>query len=170
VLVAAIEGVLSEVQAHAAIFNNAVGERLALSPSEIETLAMIERHGVLSAGEIARRTGFTTVTHLIDRLLDDGWVTRREDPQDRRRVLVELTAAGRRRLAPFYGPTAGIAGGVLASYADKELERILEFLERMRESGMAQTERVRAMPTSKPRRQVEIGTRVLGQKIRVRIR
>lgn len=60
-------------------------------------LRAIDDTSVLSQGEIARRMGVdrTTMVALIDDLQDKRLVERRQDPQDRRRNVVELTAAGR---------------------------------------------------------------------------
>ncbi len=167
-----IQGAMAEVQGQGAIFGNAVAERLGLSSTELETLGVLDVQGPLPAGAVARRTGLTTgaVTRMIDRLAAQGWVARREDPDDRRRVLVELTASGRRRSAPFYGPMARAAGEVLASYREKELELFLGLLERMRAVGQTQTERVTALPDrGAARRKVDLKARVLGQRTRVRM-
>jgi DNA-binding MarR family transcriptional regulator len=43
---------------------------------------------------LGRSTGGMTLT--IDRLEADGWITRSQDPADRRRVIVALTEAGLR--------------------------------------------------------------------------
>ena len=169
-LLGAINKALMDVQGQGTIFSNVVGERLGLSSTEIETLGVLAE-GPLPAGEIARRTALTTgaVTRLVDRLVADGWVVRRGDPSDRRRVLVEQTAAARKRAAPLFSPMAHGAGEVLATYSDRELQLILRFLQRMLELGVAQTERVLAMPEERRHRRVDIRARVLGQKIRVRI-
>jgi DNA-binding MarR family transcriptional regulator len=42
---------------------------------------------------LGRTTGGMTLT--LDRLVAAGWVVRRPDPRDRRRIIVELTAVGR---------------------------------------------------------------------------
>jgi DNA-binding MarR family transcriptional regulator len=51
----------------------------------------------VSQAELARGLGVdrTTMVALIDELERRGWVERRTDPADRRRNVVELTAAGR---------------------------------------------------------------------------
>ena len=46
---------------------------------------------------LGRTTGGMTLT--LDRLAATGWVERRPDPRDRRRIIVELTAAGRAKAA-----------------------------------------------------------------------
>ena len=54
----------------------------------------------LSPSELAKRTGVTrgTMTQFIDAIERDGFVTRVEDPKDRRGMLVELTEKGEERL------------------------------------------------------------------------
>jgi len=60
----------------------------------IETLAAT---GPLRLGELGRRLGITpsTLTRNLERLLENGLVERRSDPEDARAGLVELTPAGR---------------------------------------------------------------------------
>lgn len=57
--------------------------------------------GPVTLGRLASALGCTrgNVTGLADRLIDQGLVQRRQDADDRRVAYVELTAAGRARLA-----------------------------------------------------------------------
>ena len=73
----------------------------ALAPSgisgrEAAVLREIDTPQPLSQGEIARLMGIdrTTMVALIDDLQDRGLVRRRQDPDDRRKNVVELTDAG----------------------------------------------------------------------------
>lgn len=52
--------------------------------------------GGLSAGELARRVSLSqgTVTDILNRLEQRGWIKRIRDTRDRRRVRIEPTAAG----------------------------------------------------------------------------
>ncbi|OLC82106.1 MAG: hypothetical protein AUH72_07780 [Acidobacteria bacterium 13_1_40CM_4_65_8] len=170
-LLSSIERAMTEAQGQGTIFGNAVAERLGLSSTELETLGLLQVRGPLSAGAISRSTGLTTgaVTRMVDRLVSTGWVTRRENPQDRRGVLIELTSGARKKSAPFYGPMARATREVLASYSEKELELMLGLLTRLRDVGIAETERIMAMPERvSGTRKVNIKARVLGQKIRIR--
>jgi DNA-binding MarR family transcriptional regulator len=70
-----------------------------LEPWEFDVLAALRRQGPpyeLSPGALLRTTLVTsgTMTNRIDRLEQAGLVRRRPDPQDKRGVLVTLTAAG----------------------------------------------------------------------------
>ena len=58
------------------------------------------RERAMRSGDLAQRCAMTApaLTELVDSLRREGFVRRLEDPGDRRVVLVELTAQGRREL------------------------------------------------------------------------
>jgi len=74
-----------------------------LEPWEFDVLSALRRQGPpyqLTPGALLRATLVTsgTMTNRIDRLADARLVRRLPDPQDRRGVLVTLTAAGQERV------------------------------------------------------------------------
>jgi DNA-binding MarR family transcriptional regulator len=71
-----------------------------VSGREAAVLRAIDDPAPLSQGEVARRMGIdrTTMVALIDELQQKGLVQRRQDHDDRRKNVVELTAAGRHTL------------------------------------------------------------------------
>jgi DNA-binding MarR family transcriptional regulator len=74
-----------------------------LQPWEFDVLAALRRQGLpyeLSPGALLHTTLVTsgTMTNRIDRLEQAGLVRRRADPEDKRGVLVTLTAAGQARV------------------------------------------------------------------------
>jgi len=72
-----------------------------------------------------------SVTTMVDGVEAAGFVARRPDPDDRRSVLVELTAAGRRlqqRLSQARQNSAQVVFGKLAPAERAELLRLLEVL------------------------------------------
>ena len=71
-----------------------------IEPHEFDVLAALRRAGPpyqLSPGQLTRETLVTsgTMTNRVDRLAARGLVSREERPEDRRGVLVRLTAAGK---------------------------------------------------------------------------
>jgi DNA-binding MarR family transcriptional regulator len=68
----------------------------AITVPDYLVLASIRR-GSSSPVELCHVLGRTTggMSLTLDRLAAAGWVDRRPDPRDRRRIIVELTAAGR---------------------------------------------------------------------------
>lgn len=81
-------------------------EPLGLSTQEFWTLVAIAEHASASQAELAARQHVdeATTCRVVKRLGDAGLLTAVRDPQDRRRVRLELTAQGAalgRRLVPL---------------------------------------------------------------------
>jgi DNA-binding MarR family transcriptional regulator len=96
---------------------------------------ILEQHGRMSAGELARHSGLTTgaVTAVIDRLERMGYVRRVADPADRRRVLVELTQRILKRIEELMGPLGDQGFPLVDRYSDEQLELLVEFTRAGRE-------------------------------------
>jgi DNA-binding MarR family transcriptional regulator len=114
------------------LFHAAVADQLGLNPTDHKVMSILERSGPLSAGQIAQRTGLATasVTALLDRLETRGFVRRRSDPADRRRVIVEATEVGVARFAPYFASRRDSLSRLYADYTVDELAVILDFLQR----------------------------------------
>ena len=69
---------------------------LDLSTAQLKTLVTLYDAGALPIGQIAETLGIgqPTASHLVDRLVQAGFVVRTEDPVDRRRTLAELSSQG----------------------------------------------------------------------------
>ena len=67
-----------------------------LTMPQLKVLVTLNELGAVPGQELARRTGaaLPTLTGIVDRLLTQGLVRRREDPGDRRVRLTELTPKG----------------------------------------------------------------------------
>ena len=105
-------------------------ERIGINATDLNCLNLLALSGHLTAGELARRTGLTTasITGVLDRLEDAGFVRRQRDAQDRRRVLVYLDATrGLRDVAPVFAPLVQARRAVAAEYTDEQLSLILDF-------------------------------------------
>ncbi|MEP6855189.1 MAG: MarR family winged helix-turn-helix transcriptional regulator [Pedococcus sp.] len=66
--------------------------------TQFRVLVVLRGHGETRLNRLADRLGVTPSTALrtVDRLIASDLVTRRENAQDRREVVIELTARGRR--------------------------------------------------------------------------
>jgi len=71
-----------------------------MTTSQLVALQILNAHGEMTARQIAESMHLkqATVTSLLDRLQERGWITRRRGEQDRRRVHVQLSPEGRRQL------------------------------------------------------------------------
>jgi DNA-binding MarR family transcriptional regulator len=63
---------------------------------QFRTLVALESHGVTNLNRLARvlDVNASSAVRMIDRLLAAGLVTRKENPRNRRQVLLEVTPAG----------------------------------------------------------------------------
>lgn len=72
-------------------------QRFQLSAPEWRILAVLGRYGAMTANSVVERTAMdkVRVSRAVARLLGSGRITRQADPVDRRRAILDLTAAGR---------------------------------------------------------------------------
>jgi DNA-binding MarR family transcriptional regulator len=114
------------------LFHSTVARLLALHPSDEKAMSILERLGPMTAGQLARHTGLAapSVTDLLDRLERKGWVRRRRDPADGRRVLVAPVARRVAAARPLFTATRRSLARLWTRYADQELAVIADFLAR----------------------------------------
>jgi DNA-binding MarR family transcriptional regulator len=113
------------------MFHTAVAARQGLSATEEKALDLLERHGPLTAGELARHSGLApaSVTGLINRLERKGFARRVPNPNDRRSVLVEIDRDQiYASMAPLFADWVRSLQEMYAGYTDQQLELILNFL------------------------------------------
>ena len=129
-LIARIGAAISRWQDATTKFDEEVGERLDLSASERQCLALLAQ-GARPARDIAEATHLTraAVTTLVDRLQDRGLVRRAADKKDRRQVLVSMTPKAERLTSQYYGPIVAKGTRFLAGFSRSQLATILEFVE-----------------------------------------
>jgi DNA-binding MarR family transcriptional regulator len=72
-----------------------------LSATHLAALATLERHGPLPLGELAalEKVAPPSMTRVVTRLADAGFVDREGRPGDRRQVVITITAPGSALLA-----------------------------------------------------------------------
>lgn len=71
-------------------------QRFRLSAPEWRTMAVLGRYGAMTANSVVERTAMdkVRVSRAVARLLGAGHITRRADPDDRRRAILDLTPSG----------------------------------------------------------------------------
>lgn len=108
--------------------DDAACRALGINRTDGRCLDVIDREGPVPAGRLAEASGLTTaaVTAVIDRLEKAGYARRTADPDDRRRVLVELTPLARERVDVIWGPFA-MFREALRRYSVEQLELLRDF-------------------------------------------
>jgi DNA-binding MarR family transcriptional regulator len=97
-------------------------------------LTVLERHANLSAAQLARNSFVTaqTMTEMIVMLEDRGLIERHRDQSDGRRLLVELTGAGRRLLEHYRGEVSALEAEMLAGVSPARAAELREVLQACR--------------------------------------
>src|SRR3954467_12569459 len=87
-----------------ALLNHQVGARLKMRDVDFDCLNLLNRHGPLGPGALAKLAGLhpATMTGVLDRLERAGWATRDRDPADRRAVVVRAAPERGREIFELY--------------------------------------------------------------------
>ncbi len=125
----------------------AVADYLGINRTDSRCLEIIERLGNVTAGQLARESGLSTgaVTTVLDRLERSGLARRTSDPDDRRRVVVEITPAARQASEELYRPLVAAAAEQMLAYSEEELALLREYHRASRALTEAHAERVRGL-------------------------
>lgn len=122
---------LRSSSAQALMVSHSVAANAGLNMTDLECLDIIQMSGAVTAGELARRTGLTTgaMTTAIDRLVRAGYAERKDDPNDRRRVLVTARSDRMKLLLQIYAPLQSAMEQLYEGYSEEELRMIAAFME-----------------------------------------
>ena len=105
-------------------------DRIGINATDLNCLNLLSFSGQMTAGQLAKATGLSTasITGVIDRLEEAGYVRRERDAADRRRVVVRLvTERALREVAPVFLPMVRAWQQIAARYSDDELRLIVAF-------------------------------------------
>jgi len=103
---------------------------LGVNRTDGRCLDVIDQRPGLTAGELATAVGLSpgAVTTALDRLEQRGFVRRTRDPEDRRRVMVELTEEANRAAWEAYGPLGQMGAPMIEEMSDRDLATLIRFL------------------------------------------
>lgn len=112
---------------------HAVVEASGLSLLEWRVMASLSGKDALSVGELANivLAKQPTVTKLVGRMAEVGWVKRVDAAHDKRQSLVSLTAAGQRKVKPLLAQAQAHEAQVVADMGASEVQQLKQVLERL---------------------------------------
>jgi DNA-binding MarR family transcriptional regulator len=110
--------------------------RYGITRAQWAVLAKIERFEGMKQSELAEQMEMQpiTLTRLIDRLCDNGWIERRGDATDRRVNRLYLRKAARPLLAKLSGLRSEITTTALEGISPADASRLLAQLEAIKEN------------------------------------
>lgn len=123
---------------------------LGLTPSQAEVLRILGDHQPLTLsglGALLVCESGTNPSRLVDRLVDAGLVARVDALDDRRRVELTLTAAGRERESAVRSVEERLYAVIDSAFAGIDAEPTIEVLRRLsagEASGIALSKRIQA--------------------------
>ena len=136
-----VKDALRDTSLQLALLNHQVGARLKLRDVDFDCLNLLNQHGPLGPGALAKLAGLhpATMTGVLDRLEKAGWATRDRDPGDRRAVVVRAAPGRGREIFQLYAGMNGSMDEICADYTVEQLEIIEEFLRRTSAAGRDST-------------------------------
>ncbi len=104
-----------------------------LSSIEWRVLATLHDGDPLTVSQLALEvlSKQPTVTKLVQRMADQGWVTLHTDPADQRCTLVAATAAGRRLVRPLVEEAKAHEARLLRALGATEKKALRQLLEKL---------------------------------------
>jgi DNA-binding MarR family transcriptional regulator len=110
------------------LLDESASEYLGINRSDARALDVIDQRGRISAGDLARELRLSTgaVTTLVDRLERAGFARRVPDPDDRRRVLIEVTPIVDEHARQIYGTWEDVVPAY-DDWSEEELRTVLRF-------------------------------------------
>jgi DNA-binding MarR family transcriptional regulator len=127
---------LGEVQRLMRAYADKEAARYGITRAQWAVLAKVERSEGMKQTELAEQLEMQpiTLTRLIDKLCDNGWIERRGDESDRRVNRLHLKKAAR----PLLGKLAGLKSEITATALDgisrDDAERLVTQLESIKEN------------------------------------
>jgi DNA-binding MarR family transcriptional regulator len=131
------------------LMTQAAADRIGINATDLQCLNILSFSGHMTAGDLARATGLTTasITGVVDRLEEAGFVTRERDPHDRRHVVVRIVLErAMREVARVFLPVLRDWREMAARYSDDELRLIADYYGRMEDVLREHLRRLRETP------------------------
>ncbi len=96
-------------------------------------LRVLSEHGAIDATSLAWRAGLLapSVTRIVQTMSGKQLISRRNDPDDRRRQLIGLLPAGQKILDENAQQAQSIASGFRERLGDEDFEQLLDLLDRL---------------------------------------
>jgi MarR family transcriptional regulator, transcriptional regulator for hemolysin len=104
---------------------------LDLTYAQSQVLFHVADNAGCHMGDVAKAFGVTlpAITHIVDRLEEKQFLTRADDPGDRRVYVLELTRAGRALVQELHGLQMRGVEGVLRRMSAEDRQRVIKGLE-----------------------------------------
>ncbi|MFB4313236.1 MarR family winged helix-turn-helix transcriptional regulator [Actinomadura sp. 21ATH] len=148
-VVAELREAMQRSTLYTVLLHHTTASKAGLNVSDAQCLNALALDGPQTPGRLAQLMGITTggaITAVIDRLEKAGYVRRSRDPDDRRRVIVELVPESAERYARYFEPVSEEFGAYLAGFSDAQLRALSAYMRHSNATMPGIIDRVRRMP------------------------
>ena len=129
----------------------AAAARVGMTVTDIQVIDLLESSGPMTAGQLADLTGLTTgaITGMLNRLEEAGLVRRERDPDDGRRVIVQLERGkdDMREINSIFDTLGKGWDDIVSQYDGEQIAFLLEFLKRSNALSRKEIARLRETPS-----------------------
>ena len=134
-----------------ASFFRAAAARTGKTVTDMQVLNILHTTGPTTAGNLAELTGLTTgaTTGLLNRLEEAGLVRRERDPEDGRRIIVQLESdkGDVREIDSILGPLWRSWEEMVSGYSDEQIAFLVGFLKRSNTISRKEILRLQEVPS-----------------------
>src|ERR1700742_4622710 len=147
---------LGELQRLVRAYADRQGGGYGITRAQWAVLAKVERFEGMKQSELAEQMEMQpiTLTRLIDRLCDNGWIERRSDDSDRRVNRLYLRKAARPLLGKLSGLRSELTATALEGINPADAHRLLTQLEAIKENVR---DAIQNLATEPPRKEQRYG-------------
>src|SRR6201986_1913083 len=145
---------LGEVQRLMRAYADRQAARYGITRAQWAVLAKVERFEGLKQSELAEQMEMQpiTLTRLIDRLCENGWIERRNDESDRRVNRLYLRKAARPLLGKLSGLRSELTASAMEGINPADAHRLLTQLEAIKENVRTAIQNPAGEPAKKEQR------------------
>ncbi len=106
-----------------------------LEAAQYRVLGVLMKSGSNPISEIGRTLYISKpyMTVLIDSLMEKGWIERRNDPEDRRVILISITPGGKKHLRQAFEVYKTDVKKLLAGLGSEDIEKLCSSLENLQQ-------------------------------------
>jgi DNA-binding MarR family transcriptional regulator len=127
------------------LFVHTMSEMTGMHPTDIKCLDFLSDVKFATAGELAKITGLTTgaITAVIDRLEKIGFVKRKHDSNDRRKIIVRIIAEHPNNLELVRNIFVNQLPNNLSEYNNEELNLLINWNKKLSDIFHREIEKIR---------------------------
>lgn len=121
--------------ARTVLFQEAAARRLGLTATQLECFQLVRNESPMTASQLARETDLTqaSLSVIVEKLAARGFLTREQDPSDRRRWILKADRQAIATVDAIYDEHVKRTTALLDEYSDDELDAALRFMARLAE-------------------------------------